>query len=784
MRRRVGWLIVLAALLITGGSFFRFLKGFVLEDRQEPLPSFDERSPGPPQTALDFTVAPLLGGPRPDASWESLSSLLDQFPETHFQWKAGKPGVALVTLPGFPKEDETPGEERSKKSFIARLIHKAQDRNSFDSTGGLGKTRLPALVAGEGTVYEWTGVVPSSASMEFCTGVLSSGPEVHFRLDLVESAGEFPLFFSQTDFTGVSPSSVPSHSWHSARVDLSPWAGRPVRIRMRVEAPPDQSGSRPWVGFWGAPRLWSPVPERPFLKRRGRPSKPESSVVLSVLETTPDLGGESPHLDVVLRESVSFSRFYTSDVRSTQAFQALFSTGTEGPSRFAWPRLLGEKGYRTLAVGAFSEDMMETLSQAGFDEIHQLSHTGYDSLLAGRRVMNWARDRERGPVLILVYFRDLPRYRLPPLRFWITALRALPWSTFRMGRWKRTMESAYMDESVGRLAETLNEDPQFPLYALVSLKGAVLDPTPVRWPRTGRQGNVFLNERGWGLRESEIRTLFAVRQGDRWLPGLCRSVGQGADVGPTLLTALGVSPGSRKGPPWNLETASLSEESNGVWVFHSPWAKAINLDGRYKYILHGPSAMRSDLFGRPVEIDFPAEEIFDLWTDPGEHRNLTHSRRHLLARVREVMAEADPTPVDIRLSFLNPTGTVIESVVTCSAGSISSVRGTVPLVRGGSYQFSFSTSALAGEVTFRTWPPQSSYSMRLLSNRRPLSSDQILVSRWGLPLFESVKKEWIDKTEFGWMDGWAPPVPSSGPSASLGRVSAPWESNPTSGEAR
>lgn len=783
MGRRVGWIIALGALLIAGGALFGFLKKFVLEDLQEPVPSSDEDRPGPRQAFIDLTAVPLSGGTRPEASWESLPALLDQYPETRFQWKEGQPGVAHVTLPGPPDRRGGHVDGGSNRIYQPRPARKAGQTVFWDSTAGPGKTRLPALVAEEGTVYEWTGILPSSASVEFYTGILSSGTGVHFLMDLEEDAGSSPLFSSQTDLSPALLSLVPSHSWQAARRDLSPWAGRPIRIRMRVEVQPDPSHRRPWVAFWGAPRLWFPAVEKPPLKRRGRPSKPESSVVLSVLETTPGLGGDpSPRLEAVLRESISFSRFYTSDVRSNQAFQSLLSTGAGGNSPSAWPRLLGEKGYRTLAVGAFSDDMMETLTRAGFDEINQLPHDGYDSFLAASRVINSAQDRHRGPVLILVYFRDLPRFCWPPARFWGASLRTFPWSPARMVRWKRTMETAYLDESVGRLAETLIDDPEFPLCSVVSLKGAVLDPTPVRWTRSGRRGSIFLNERGWGLRESEIRTLFAVRQGDRWPAGLCRSVGQGADVGPTLFAALGFPavPGHRR--PWNLETAIHSEESSGVWVFHSPWAKALNLDGRYKYILHAPSAMRSDSMGRPVEIDFPTEEIFDLWTDPGERRNLIRSRRHLLARLREVMGESDPTPVEVRLSFLNPTGTLIEGVVTCSAGAISSVQGTLPISRGGSYQFSFSTSAPAGEVTFRTWPPQSSYSMRFLSNRRPLSSDQILVSRWGLPLFESLKKDWIDKTEFGWMDGWAPPVPSSGPTASVGRISVPWDGTRSPGE--
>lgn len=514
-------------------------------------------------------------------------------------------------------------------------------------------------------------------------------------------------------------------------------------------------------------------------KRRGPPSALGTNIVLAVLETTPGGRGKNspPSLDMFLRQSVSFPRFYTSDIRSGEAMRDLLFSRSAVPSTdpgslspMAWPRTLKENGYRTWAVGAFSDHIMATLTDVGFDDIEQLPHDGYDSLRAVGRVAEGVRDPRRGPILALVFFRDLPSHRWAPARFWGSSLRADPWLLFRFARWKRATEAAYLDDVLGRLAENLNGGPTVPLMTIVSLRGSVEEPTPVQWPRTGRRGNVFIDEIGWGLRETEIRTLFALRQGDRWPQALCRGLGQLPDVGPTLLRALDLSAPAGSGQSWNLDAASLSEETNGRWVVRSPWAKALIVDGRYKYIRHGSPALRSEGTGTPVRIDFPTEEIFDLWTDPGERRNLTRSRRPLLARMREVLSEADPDEVDVRLGFLNPAGALVEGRVTCSAGAIADVWGTLPILRGGAYEFSFSTRAAAGSVTFRTWPPDSSYSMRFVADGRPLPSSQIRVSRWGLPLFESVKNEWMDKTQFGWMDGWAPPVASTVPVVSLGRV--------------
>ncbi len=763
MLKRGGWIAALAALLVAGGAVLLFLRVVFLEDRQGVFPPTETAPSGPRQTSLSLTTVPLLGtAPAGDLTRSTvLPEILSSSPDVQFQWNGALPGVAHVTL-----------------------------------SDGMGRTRLPVLVAVDGSVFEWNGPLPSSASFQFRTGVLGPTANFHFTVELLEGPAPPHLLYSESRLAphslssgrwslkklfkrGIPASAQHGSQWQAAQVDLSAWAGRSIRLRMRVQDKGERTDRSSGIAFWGAPQILFPAVEKLHLKRRGPPSALGTNVVLSVLETTPGAGGRDvpPSLEVFLRESISFPRFYTSDIRSDEAMRhlliaptAVFSTATVPSPLTAWARTLSGNGYRTLAVGAFSDDMMGTLTEAGFDEIRQLPLDGMDSLNAAEKALQWVRDRPRAPVFILVYFPDLPRLCWAPPRFWASSLHGIPWSRSRLVFWRRASTAAYIGDALGQMIERLDEEPGGPLTAVVSLKGTVVDPIPIQWPHTGRRGKIFLNELGWGLRESEIRTLFAVRQGDRWPPALCRSLGQLPDVGPTLLRAidLPVAPGG--GHAWALETASLSEETNGRWVVRSPWGKALLVDGQYKYIRHGSSVQRSAGVGALERIDFPAEEIFDLWVDPGERRNLTRFRRHLLGRMREVLSEIDPDLVDVRLGFNNPAGTGVDGVVTCSAGSILRVGGTLAVASRGSYEFSFSTTALAGTVTFQTWPPDSSYSLRFRMNGRSLPSDQFFVSRWGLPLFETLKNEWIDKTEFAWMDGWAPPPPSSAPTASLGRV--------------
>nr|MBP9128469.1 hypothetical protein [Elusimicrobiota bacterium] len=168
--------------------------------------------------------------------------------------------------------------------------------------------------------------------------------------------------------------------------------------------------------------------------------------------------------------------------------------------------------------------------------------------------------------------------------------------------------------------------------------------------------------------------------------------------------------------------------------------------------------------------DYPAEEVFDLWNDPGERKDLARERRNLLARLRDVLDELDPDPAEVRLSFLNPTGRRVDGMVNCVQGELGEVVSSVGGRRMGAYEFIFSTNAVSGDIRFRTWPPLVPFRLRVLVDGKSLDPSRIQVGRWGIPLFEIKGDEWFDKTKFGWMDGWAPPRSSTDTVVSLGRV--------------
>jgi hypothetical protein len=754
--KRSALVLVVGALFLLFGAGYYFVRESVVDDRRIPFPRATDptlSSAGAARIGRILLTAP--GGVllKNNVMGEDTAGLLQDHPETNFEWDTARPGVARVTLGDGP-----------------------------------GRTRLNSLAGAVGSVFEWRGVVPAGAWFQSRIGMVTKGTDVRFSVDLEElSSGEINRVFSETlsaprhahahknqGFLArmkvlVQGAEQEDEQWRALRVDLSDWGGRSVSVRL-ITAPVDPAVSdKSGLGMWGTPEIRSPQPKP--VAARARKTPLDLPVLLTVFESTPEglLFSSQPgrsRLSGFLGESVSFPFFYTADVRSNESMEQLIFLSTG-----AWPDAVGRLGYRTRAVGAFSDNMMAMLDRAGFDEIHWIPHDGYDTVRAAGRAAAWVQDSSSSAELVFLYLADTPRGRWAPARYWARSfsVKAADWA-----RWKRTGEDAYRDDYFGRVVDTVDQKETEWIAGAVSLSGRASLPMPIVYGQSGRRKTRVIGEAGWSMREREIRVVFGLRSLQRWAPHLCRSPGQIPDVGPTLLGSLQIPFAAGRGRVWVPEKAESSSDSSGAWVIRSARAKAVVVDGRYKYIRHGPNrpvatAWRGD--GQGAWTDFPAEEMFDLWTDPGESKNLAQERRNVLARLRDVLDELDPDPAEIRLSFLNPAGQRVDGMVNCVQGQLGEVSSSVGGRRLGAYEFAFSTTAVSGDIRFRTWPPLVPFRLRVLFNGKLVDTSRIQVGRWGVPLFEIKGDEWFDKTKFGWLDGWAPPRPSTETVVSLGRVS-------------
>lgn len=757
-RRRGFWMALPIALLAAAGGFFYFVNAVLVDDRRRSFPENTDLPAVPREVHLDTAAGWADRAPAPPFDETTLAA---HHPEADLRPLPGRKGWVRATLGDDP-----------------------------------GRARRTALRAPAGSVWEWSGFLPVGARLETHVGLLSDGAALAFSVDIVDDRGPRVVWSDRwvprrhraaRRWRAWLPAVVRDYArrsehaeerWRPLRVDLAASGGRFVKLRLKtVEDPAGADGDA--LGLWAAPALWSPravlTPRRVIADR----------LVLAALErsrgdavTLEGVSADVPdRLRAFLRESVVFQRCYTTVTDPRRALADLWGARraeTDPPSApdAPWPAYLRGRGWRSTAIGAFDDRAMAVLDAAGFDVVRRLPIDGYAPLAtAAAAVELEQRERGRPGHVAFVFFGEMPSGRLAPARFWSLSPR-------RWSAWRAAAARDYIDHYLGGLLESVRFAGG-PLTAVVSLGGDAGGPFPIRRVRSGRRGWVPAARPGRSMRESEIRSLFAVR-GDLLSPTvLVDPPSSLADSVATVMGLLGVSRDVRRDGRSAFSVAGRRDDAGTRVPIRGDGAKAIIVDGRYKYIRRAPAGARGGLLRRGVAEDFDPEELFDLWADPEEKRNLAVSRRTLLARARQVMDETAPDPIDVHVAFVNPTGLPVVGVVTCSAGRIVGAEGSVPLTRRGSYEFSFSTTAAAGRVVFDTWPPSVAYMLRLTVGGRFLPVSQWRVSQLGKPFFESVGDQWHDRTKFAWMEGAPPPLPTSGPAplASLGRVTrapAPW----------
>lgn len=751
-RRRGFWIALPIVLLAIAGAFFYFVNAVLVDDRRRPFPQNTDLPAVAREVYLDMTSG---WADRATTLLPDDAGLAAHHPEADVRPLPGRKGWTRATLGDDP-----------------------------------GRARRTALRAPAGSVWEWSGFLPVGARLETYVGLLSDGAALDFSIEIIDDRGARVVWSDAwvprrhrvvrrwrawlpallRDYARRSEHA--EERWRPLRVDLAASGGRFVRLRLKTTggADADIAGA---LGLWAAPALWSPravvTPRRVIADR----------LVLAALERSRGdavtLEGVAPdvpdRLRAFLRESVVFQRCYTTVTDPAHALADLWGAHREEAeplSASPWPAYVRARGWRSTAIGAFDDRAMSVLDAAGFDVIRRLPIDGYAPLTTAAVAVDLEqRERGRPGHLTFVFFGEMPPGRLAPARFWGFSPRG--WRA-----WRSNAARDYTDHYLGGLLEAVRFAGG-PLTAVVSLEGESGGPFPVRWVRSGRRGWVHATRPGRSLRESEIRSLFAVR-GDLLSPTvLVDPPSSLAESVSTVMGLLGVSRDVRRDGRSAFAVVARRDDAGIRVVIRGDGAKALIVDGRYKYIRRAPAGAAGKSLRRGVTEDFDPEELFDLWADPDEKRNLAASRRTLLARARQVLDETDPDPIDIQLAFTNPSGLPVVGVVTCSAGRIEGVEGSMPLTRRGAYEFSFSTTAAAGRVVFDTWPPDVAYMMRLTVGGRFLPVSQWRVSKLGRPFFESVGDQWHDRTKFAWMEGAPPPLPSTGgaPLASLGRVARP-----------
>lgn len=375
----------------------------------------------------------------------------------------------------------------------------------------------------------------------------------------------------------------------------------------------------------------------------------------------------SPNIDRLAATGVLFERMYTQAPQTQPAVSSILTgtyPGTHGvrangifalsPSALTLAEVLRDRGYRTGAVvGGFPLDArfgtnqgfdtyrdemksaapMEGLERDGAGELRWMGHATRNFESSAEQVtdqaLDWLREVEAGPFLLMVHYFDPHNDYLPPPPF--------------AGRFSHPYagEVAKVDHEVGRLLAELDRR---------RLAGRTLVVfTADHGECLGEHGRYFHQRH---LVEATLHVPFLVRMPGRLpqglrVPGLCRSV----DVMPTILDLVGVA------IPAAVEGRSLvpaiehGRSDQDLVYFETLWGKLEMGSGvSRRGITDGEWRLIHDVReGAP-----PLEhyELYHLPEDPGEAQNLAPvmlKRKHELAeRLRAFLAEHPERRADVR----------------------------------------------------------------------------------------------------------------------------------------
>lgn len=445
-------------------------------------------------------------------------------------------------------------------------------------------------------------------------------------------------------------------SWESLRIDLDPWSGRSVRLRLEPRASAEgEDDVLDDFALLAEPMFAPRLPE----------TEQAQGIILIVVDTlradalscygAPD--EVSPAIDALARSGVRFEEVRSTSSWTLPAHASLFTASmTTEHGTNAWTdrlpadrttlaEVFRDAGYRT---AAFTEGVYLTPSYGmdqGFDRFDHGSRSVRETIDKGRAWLEGV----RGPFFLFLHTYEVHSPHSPPepyrsrfVRGYEGPLPAVPPYTDRLDellgrapeesdvRYLRDLyaaEVAYADNVLGELFHYLEERSFFE-HGLLAL--------------TSDHGEEFFEHGGFAHRttlyEEQVRIPLIFRGADvsGWLGKASARPARIIDVAPTLLEAAdlpqpaewsGISLANHEAErPQLLSLIALDLEH-----------RLCRLDGTRKWIGPAPDAAPEVLARSRIE-------LYDLGSDPTEQRDLFESelRSAFLERMQELLARFSP----------------------------------------------------------------------------------------------------------------------------------------------
>ena len=513
--------------------------------------------------------------------------------------------------------------------------------------------------------------LPPFAKLSFCPAVVGSAPDAAARkaatfvVSILDGNGDAHDLFTRR-VTGEPP------GWSEAEVDLSPYAGQSVELRLRTVGVPSAATRAPALALWGDPVILAREPTHlPYnvlwivvdalrpdviasLHDDGADEAALRSPHAPLDALLPKVPGLTPAIDDLGARGVRFLHAYSAatwtrpgtiamlaGARSTELGVDVTSWPLKAADVSAYygsdppllPLLLRRQGVVTRAFvnNFFMTGYAEVGLDLGFARVDDERFRTKDTGEITQHATDWLRAHKDERFFVFCNYNSPHDPYDPPARF-LARVPPPPAGPADEKVRGYMAEAAKDDEAIGELLRTIDglglRDRT--LIVVTADHGETLSSAhAAKSPPDGVRMR-FHHALGDFEETAKIPVVLSLPgvlpQGEAVHPRV-RSV----DLAPTVLELEGMDANPRMSGASLLGLARGEEEPDERVVVTEGRAMRAVLAGRYRLIVRDPPMQKLTVNDEEVEVK---EELFDLETDPGERVNLAKDRPDLVLEMR------------------------------------------------------------------------------------------------------------------------------------------------------
>jgi arylsulfatase A-like enzyme len=423
------------------------------------------------------------------------------------------------------------------------------------------------------------------------------------------------------------------------------------------------------------------------------------------------------------------------------------------------PRVLETHGYLASAIGNnfFLLGYPQIGLALGFDEVADIRHPVLDTPAITAAAVAYLQAHQREAWFLHLHY-DAPHWPYTPPSEYLRRVEVpAGFPDDAMSR-AYLAEAAYADDYVGRVLDELKRLglEQRTVVVVVGDHGEIFDHAHDHVVEA--LGQPTLHHHGWSAYDELLRVPLIVAQAGTVPPTKIAQQVSLVDLEPTLLELVGQPPragarGRSLAPLWRGE-----DHTDRVAFVEGQDVRALR-DGHWLYLRRSDGRLILP-GGRKVKVE---EELYDVASDPLQHRNRVGDAPAELARMRALFDREAPSLRDAPVSVLHlrtaPDSRphTVEGVIR-SDGAIS-IRAV-----GGAEASPVDAHAIrvvmrdAALVDLVVDPPTARLELALRRDGTPLKPGQLLLGRFALPLLGQATQAVLDGDKLTWLDAAREPV--------------------------